>query len=317
MLADGRAAGTFPADLPSEDIGVHLAHLTAAVRCRFDFELEVPPTVERIDFTALVAGIARTLFSYDLASVRRQEDRLKGLTETVSGLSLPPAELVFLTQGHRDTEAYRDSIIPGLLHLERYLSHSGFEHSSVRAVLDFGCGTGRLLAGLYASEENRDLFGCDVRAELVDWSQVNLPSQIRVAQSLPVPPLPYPSGSFDLILAISVFTHMGPAAQQLWAADLRRVLRPGGALMATFHGEPYVRLFMRERLDEFRTLGHLEQRGTEGSNTFASFHTRSRVEALFDGLNLLGCFPSGSIDGSGVLFPLAAFQDVYVFGSPE
>lgn len=315
MFADGKAAGKFPADLPSEDIGMHLPHLKAAVQCRFDFELEVLPTVERLDFTAVVAGIERTLFSYDLASVRRQGDRLKGLTGTVSGLSLPPPELVFLTQGHRDAEAYRDSIIPGLLHLERYLSLSGFEHSSVRAVLDFGCGTGRLLAGLYASEQNRDLFGCDVRAELVDWSQANLPTPIRVGQSLPVPPLPYPSGSFDLVLAISVLTHMGSAAQQLWAADLRRVLRPGGAMLVTFHGEPYVRLFMRERLDEFRTLGHLERGGTEGSNTFASFHTRSRVETLFGGLNLLGCFPSGSIDGSGVLFPLAAFQDVYVFGS--
>ncbi len=43
-------------------------------------------------------------------------------------------------------------------------------------------------------------------------------------------------GSFDLIWAVSVFTHLAET-WSAWLLELHRVLKPGGILLATFMGE--------------------------------------------------------------------------------
>ena len=50
----------------------------------------------------------------------------------------------------------------------------------------------------------------------------------------------YPDATFDLIYAFSVFTHLAPAGQTFWIAELTRVLKPGGCLFLTTHGEHYL-----------------------------------------------------------------------------
>lgn len=49
------------------------------------------------------------------------------------------------------------------------------------------------------------------------------------------PPLPLDSGSFDLVWAISVFTHITDRWAS-WLLELHRILRDGGLLFATIHG---------------------------------------------------------------------------------
>ncbi len=51
------------------------------------------------------------------------------------------------------------------------------------------------------------------------------------------PPLPFAAAQFDLVLAGSVFTHLDAAHQEQWLTEIRRVLRPGGVLVATTLGE--------------------------------------------------------------------------------
>src|SRR5439155_351216 len=52
----------------------------------------------------------------------------------------------------------------------------------------------------------------------------------------PLPPMPYPDGHFDAIVSCSVFSHLKRDMQHLWLAELKRVLAPGGLLLASFHG---------------------------------------------------------------------------------
>ena len=47
------------------------------------------------------------------------------------------------------------------------------------------------------------------------------------------PPLSYPDQSFDLIYAISVFTHLNEEMGNAWLQELHRVLKPNGLLIAT------------------------------------------------------------------------------------
>jgi SAM-dependent methyltransferase len=41
----------------------------------------------------------------------------------------------------------------------------------------------------------------------------------------------------DLVFSVSVFSHLSGPAAAAWLADLARILRPGGILVATTHGD--------------------------------------------------------------------------------
>lgn len=98
--------------------------------------------------------------------------------------------------------------------------------------LDFGCGCGRLAR--YMAEANppvATLHGVDVDEDLVAWASEHLPGRFGVMR--PDPPLDFPDATFDAIYATSIFTHYTEAEQEAWLAELSRVLKPGGLLLAT------------------------------------------------------------------------------------
>jgi SAM-dependent methyltransferase len=321
-IVDGAEAGEFPANLPSPDIGSHLPQLKTAASCRFDFELVIPEAADTLVLQIVYATTSHPsetrkgwaiLFTYDLASLRRSASEIDALRRRLESLPTPPEEIVSLTQGHTDVRGYQDSILPGLLTARKYLSHSGVNLDRVQTLLDFGCGSGRLLAGWWLEEKPRDLFGCDTNGRLIAWARENLPAAIRFTHTGVEPPLPYPDGQFDLVTAISVFTHLKFSTQKKWVGEFRRILKRGGVLLATLHGPIYARLFLKDRLEEFRKAGCLEIEAREGSNEFASYHDPGIVPRLFEGFEVLRRFPSGAVDGQRELFPLASVQDVWVF----
>ncbi len=111
-------------------------------------------------------------------------------------------------------------------------------------ILDFGCGCGRL-ARLFKGHPGQ-VFGCDIDARHVAWVQGHLPF-ITAVRTQPNQPLPYADNTFELIIAISVFTHLNEMSQDLMLAELRRIARPGGRLLLTTHGE---RALQRARDEE-------------------------------------------------------------------
>lgn len=311
---DGEPKGEIPADLPSEDIARHLPHLSTARRCRFDASLFLERGAELLAMEAVGAcGDSRPLFEYDLAEVRRSANRLAAMSEALERVPAPPGDIVFFTQGHSDSAAYQDSIIPGVVNARRYLSASGIDPDAIGSILDFGCGSGRLLAGWHLDDPHRELRGCDTNAGLIAWAEGHLPAAMRFSRTSLDPPLPYAAGSFDLVSVISVFTHLGFTLQERWVAELRRVIAPRGVVLITLHGIPYINLFLADRREEFRETGRIElARAAEGSNDFTTFHSASAVRGLFPGFELLENFPAGRVSGRPILFPLAAFQDVFV-----
>ena len=67
------------------------------------------------------------------------------------------------------------------------------------------------------------------------WINDNLDHVVGVV-SRPTPPLPYPSGHFDAIIAISVFTHLTELSEQEFLQELHRIADPTGRLFLTVHG---------------------------------------------------------------------------------
>jgi SAM-dependent methyltransferase len=55
--------------------------------------------------------------------------------------------------------------------------------------------------------------------------------------NLSMPPLRYESGLFDLIYAMSVFSHLDEDMEVAWLAELVRLLKPSGHLYITFNSQ--------------------------------------------------------------------------------
>lgn len=104
-----------------------------------------------------------------------------------------------------------------------------------KRVLDFGCGSARVLRHFLPEAQRADFWGCDIDGPSIEWVRANLCPPLNCFQSAPDPPLALEDDSFDLIWATSVFTHIdawGP-----WLLEMHRILRPGGTLIASFLGE--------------------------------------------------------------------------------
>jgi SAM-dependent methyltransferase len=111
-----------------------------------------------------------------------------------------------------------------------------------RGVLDFGCGSGRVLTHVAALAPQARCCGCDVDSVAIAWAARHKP-ELRWAVSDFVPPLPFASEQFDLVYSISVFSHLHEDLQDRWLEELRRVLAPGGFALLSVHGDHAFRQF--------------------------------------------------------------------------
>ena len=167
-------------------------------------------------------------------------------------LPVPPEELVQRVSHIDDPDLEGVYLENGRVTRERLESLLGPDWSwQGKRVLDFGCGAGRTLRHLL--DTGAELHGCDVHGPSVAWLAEHLSPPVHAQRNADRPPLPYADGSFDLVYALSVFTHLADTWEE-WLAELRRVLAPGGVLVATFLNE--------RSWDLFEATGPWDEAGT-------------------------------------------------------
>jgi SAM-dependent methyltransferase len=106
--------------------------------------------------------------------------------------------------------------------------------STFRSALDWGCGSGRLLRYL-SSVEGLQLTAADIDEDNLSWCRTNLPGPAYV--HLPRhPPSTLPAQAFDLLIGLSIFTHLSETVQFEWLKELHRVSAPGAILLMSIHG---------------------------------------------------------------------------------
>ncbi len=120
-----------------------------------------------------------------------------------------------------------------------------------RRALDFGCGAGRTLRHFLEEASSAELWGVDIDGESVEWLKRSLCPPLHAELAPEAPPLPYDSESFDLIWALSVFTHLTEHSAA-WMLELHRLLKPGGLLLATYMGRWNSQAFLEEPWQEDR-----------------------------------------------------------------
>ena len=148
---------------------------------------------------------------------------------------LPPPELRERVGAREPEEFLWTGLVDLATIFEIYMRHSDAANTEHMALLDFGCGCGRLLRFLEHTARSWHAVGSDVNAALVSWCREYLTGTETHVNGV-MPPLDYADGSFDLVYSLSIFTHLNEKSAQAWLSELGRVLHPGGLLILTTHG---------------------------------------------------------------------------------
>ena len=211
---------------------------------------------------------------------------------------IPPKELIAQTAALDEKELERQS--NGDVYLEtgyfevlrifKILSHFGINLRTIGAVYEIGCGTARLLRH-FRCIEGIKLVGSDVNPEMVEWCQANLKG-IDFYHNELTPPLTFTQNdSFDLILASSVFTHIPLETQELWLAEMQRILRPGGIFICSVLGQFHASVLLgAEEIKSLQTEGNFTLTSDDSQATYSTrvggsawdvFQTRAEVIKAF------------------------------------
>ena len=128
-------------------------------------------------------------------------------------------------------------------------------------VLDWGCGHGRLTRHFIRNWPKSRIVGLDIDHENIAWCQKNLSGGEFVPGPL-WPPTRLATRSMDLVVGLSVMTHLTRDAQTAWLAEIARVMRLEGIVILTFgseaaaafsslhHGYDYWRTFQETGFDD-------------------------------------------------------------------
>jgi ubiquinone/menaquinone biosynthesis C-methylase UbiE len=155
-----------------------------------------------------------------------------------------------------------------------------------RRILDAGCGAGPLFAAL--RDRGAIVTGIDKSAGMLELARRRLgdDADLRVAEL--GSPLPFPGGTFDDVTASLVLHYLadwGPAL-----AELRRVLKPGGRLIASVDHPFVTNMAHREagrEPDYFATYSYTEEWTLGGQTALLSFWTRP-LHAMTDAFTAAG-----------------------------
>jgi SAM-dependent methyltransferase len=136
-------------------------------------------------------------------------------------------------------------------------------------ILDFGCGWGRTLRFFMKDVPARNLTGIDVMPRAIELSKSNNP-WCNFELTTALPPTRFANDSFDLIYLYSVFSHLSEEAHRLWLGEFRRIMKPGGILIATTWPREYI-----ERCEQARKG---DTRGTHTGSLQAFLDTRATLQ---------------------------------------
>lgn len=210
---------------------------------------------------------------------------------------LPGPDLRYAVAGTDDAGWFVTSGRHGARTILSILEKHGMVLGELGAVLDFGCGCGRVLRHFDDYPPVR-LHGCDIDQRAVAWCGENLRFAEFRTNAL-APPTSYPDRCFDLVWAFSILTHLTADLQLPWAREFQRILKPRGWLIISVHGDSYLPQIPDALKPEYRS-GELVVTGGDraGTNHCGTYHPQSYVRGVLapnTGFKVVDFLPEGAL----------------------
>jgi SAM-dependent methyltransferase len=191
--------------------------------------------------TPLLGQFAAYIRYQDFKRKVRKVDKIEGDHPVdLAGIPIPPAELRFRVHGDLSQKTFLNVGRQVANNIRNCVERVGGEWSSFNDVLDFGCGSARIIRYFLAEEDGKQFTGIDINQELIEWCETHI-NGVNWKLTPTHPPTPLADKSFDFIYGISVFTHLDRELQAVWLKELDRLIRPGGLILLTVNGTTYTR----------------------------------------------------------------------------
>jgi SAM-dependent methyltransferase len=213
------------------------------------------------------------------------------------GLPIPPTRLILLTILSREVSWFLRSGRMGRDSILHVLQRNGLSIADFDAILDFGCGCGRIMR-YWKTLDGPQLRGTDYNPDLISWCRKKLNGYAEFDTNELEPPLIYEGERFDFVYTISVFTHLPESLQRAWIDELGRIIKPGGFLFMTVHGDSRLFQLDAEERERFRSGQLVVKRGSvAGTNWCAAYHPERYVrDHLAADFKVIDFVPRGSRD---------------------
>ena len=224
-------------------------------------------------------------------------------------IELPPDYLIYEAFQIDYKKYYTDSIETAQWLKKHFEKHCELKN---KRILDWGCGPGRIIRHLpQIIGNNCEFYGTDYNAKSIDWCKKNIPSAQFNLNTIEAK-LPYPDHFFDVIYGISIFTHLSEEMHFAWKNELLRILKPGGIMFQTLHGDNFISKLTETEKQNFAdgrliTRGHVK----EGHRTYTAYHPEAFVRQLFSDTEILEHIVINPVHAK-----VAPQQDIWIVKKP-
>jgi SAM-dependent methyltransferase len=212
------------------------------------------------------------------------------------GLPLPPPEMLGLVIGEYNPLTWLQGGVAVANSVGLTLTKNGVRMDSLDGIVDFGCGSGRVIRR-WKAIDHVGLHGVDYNPYLVEWCRRTLPFA-TFERNRSMVPLSLEDESVDLVYSYSVFTHLDQESQFFWMNELSRIVRPGGHVLITVHGTAYLNDLSQEDRERFEAGEMLVKEGHySGSSACYTFHPQQYFrDVLAPELELIDFVPGSPQD---------------------
>jgi trans-aconitate methyltransferase len=227
-----------------------------------------------VDTFSLSYFMRMCLFRWNVLRYQLSNNRFK---KNNPWFPMPPDSLLFET-GSLHYHSYQNSGQEAAAEIVSLCKV--FSNSPIQSILDWGCGVGRVTRHLPTHFPNANIVGADANPDCIQWLQNNIP-EIQWIQSNAADRGETLFGKYDLIIALSVLTHLPASEQANWLNILHSLLNPQGLVWLSTHGKTYLHQITHQQKKQLSEQGILTLGADKkGSRQMRTYHSYSGMKQL-------------------------------------